>query len=157
MPQLKLLEDMSSKRPRFSGLLSNIEENESRWMKFLEAASAEDEIPSGWENSSFETDLKESLKEDKLVQVATQLRDLCVLRVLRPDRLQRKMNVVINMVLGEGFMNDHQIEMADIVDSESSAKTPILLCSAPGFDPSFKVESLSKERSVRLIGVAIGS
>lgn len=47
--------------------------------------------------------------------------------------------------------------MADIVDTESSAKTPILLCSAPGFDPSFKVESLSKERSVRLIGVAIGS
>lgn len=50
MPQLKLLEDMSSKRPRFSGLLSNVEANESRWMKFLEAASAEDEIPSGWEN-----------------------------------------------------------------------------------------------------------
>jgi dynein heavy chain 1 len=67
------------------------------------------------------------------------------------------MNQLINLVLGEGFMNDHQIEMGDIVDTESSAKSPILLCSAPGFDPSFKVESLSKERSIRLIGVAIGS
>lgn len=139
------------------GLLSNIEQNESRWLKFLEAASAEDEIPSGWENNSYEADLKDSLSEPKLQQVAQHLKDLSVLRLLRPDRLQRKMNMLINLVLGEGFMNDHQIEMGDIVDSESSAKTPILLCSAPGFDPSFKVESLSKERSVRLIGVAIGS
>jgi dynein heavy chain 1 len=49
------------------------------------------------------------------------------------------------------------MEMNEIVDNESSTRSPILLCSAPGFDPSFKVESLSKERSVRLMGVAIGS
>jgi dynein heavy chain 1 len=47
--------------------------------------------------------------------------------------------------------------MGNIVDNESSSKTPILLCSAPGFDPSFKVEMLAKERSINLIGVAIGS
>jgi len=54
-------------------------------------------------------------------------------------------------------MNDDQMEMNAIVDNESSARSPILLCSAPGFDPSFKVESLAKERSVRIMGVAIGS
>jgi len=40
--------------------------------------------------------------------------------------------------------------MSHAVDNESSAKTPILLCSAPGFDPSFKVEMLAKDRNVRL-------
>jgi hypothetical protein len=29
----------------------------------MEAASAEDEIPSGWENNAYETDLKDCLKE----------------------------------------------------------------------------------------------
>lgn len=44
-----------------------------------------------------------------------------------------------------------------MADKESSSKTPILLCSAPGFDPSFKVEQLAKEVGIRLTSVAIGS
>jgi dynein heavy chain 1 len=31
------------------------------------------------------------------------------------------------------------------------------MCSSPGFDPSFRVEGLSKETGTRLISVAIGS
>lgn len=30
--------------------------------------------------------------------------------------------------------------MKSVVEKEASNKIPILLCSAPGFDPSFKVE-----------------
>jgi len=37
------------------------------------------------------------------------------------------------------------------------SKEPILLSSAPGYDPSFKVESLSKELNSKMISVAIGS
>jgi dynein heavy chain 1 len=37
------------------------------------------------------------------------------------------------------------------------AKEPILLSSAPGFDPSYKVEQLSKEMHNKLFPVAIGS
>ena len=43
------------------------------------------------------------------------------------------------------------------MNNESSAKSPILLCSAPGSDPSFKIEMLSRERGIKLISVAIGS
>lgn len=32
-----------------------------------------------------------------------------------------------------------------------------MLCSAPGFDPSFKVELLAKELNIKLISVALGS
>jgi len=41
-------------------------------------------------------------------------------------------------------LNDDVLEINDVVDRESNSKIPILLCSAPGFDPSFKIESLSK-------------
>jgi dynein heavy chain 1 len=47
--------------------------------------------------------------------------------------------------------------LKEIVENDSNAKSPILLCSAPGFDPSFKVESLAKEQNIKLISVALGS
>lgn len=47
--------------------------------------------------------------------------------------------------------------MRAVIEKESSAKSPILMCSAPGFDPSYKVDALAKEMGIRTISVAIGS
>jgi len=47
--------------------------------------------------------------------------------------------------------------MKNVVEQDSNEKSPILMCSAPGFDPSFKVEQLSKECNVKLLSVALGS
>lgn len=66
---MKLLEDISSKKDRFLGLLNNIEMNEARWMKFLVAATAEDEIPTGWENQEYEEELKARFKDEKKWEV----------------------------------------------------------------------------------------
>lgn len=54
-------------------------------------------------------------------------------------------------------MDENTIDMKWVVEKETTSRTPILLCSAPGFDPSFKVEQLAKEMSVKLVAVAIGS
>ena len=54
-------------------------------------------------------------------------------------------------------MDEVPVDMRGVVEKETTSRTPILLCSAPGFDPSFKVEQLSKEMSVKLVAVAIGS
>jgi dynein heavy chain 1 len=54
-------------------------------------------------------------------------------------------------------MDETPIDMNFVVEKESSAKSPILLCSAPGFDASFKVENLAKEQNKKLASVAIGS
>lgn len=43
------------------------------------------------------------------------------------------------------------------MEKDTSSKSPILLCSAPGFDPSYKVDALAKEMGIRHISVAIGS
>jgi dynein heavy chain 1 len=47
--------------------------------------------------------------------------------------------------------------MRNAIEKEVTAKTPVLLCSAPGFDPSFKVEQVAKEANAKLLSVAIGS
>lgn len=47
--------------------------------------------------------------------------------------------------------------MRQLVEKDTNSKSPVLLCSAPGFDPSYKVEALAKEMNSRLVSVAIGS
>ena len=98
----------------------------------------EDNIPKGWENSHHEQQLNSSKLDKEILDI---LKDMTVLRILRPDRIQRKINQLIQKVLS---LNDDVLEINDVVDRESNSKIPILLCSAPGFDPSFKIESLSK-------------
>lgn len=73
-----------------------------------------------------------------------------ILRVLRPDRLQLKMIELINSVMGVNFFSEDQMELSTIVQNECHGRVPLLLCSAPGFDPSFKVEMLAKEKGTRL-------
>mmetsp|Transcript_5164 Transcript_5164/g.2918 ORF Transcript_5164/g.2918 Transcript_5164/m.2918 type:complete len:96 (+) Transcript_5164:1864-2151(+) len=43
------------------------------------------------------------------------------------------------------------------VQQESKAHIPLLLCAAPGHDPSSKVDTLAKKLGRRYVSVAIGS
>lgn len=63
---------------------------------------------------------------------------------------------MVKAVLGEECREDYTIDFKYVIMSCKS-KEPILLSSAPGFDPSFKVEQLSKETNSKLLSVAIGS
>jgi len=54
-------------------------------------------------------------------------------------------------------MKEIEVDMNHITKVEAAPKSPLLMCSSPGFDPSFRVEGLSKETGTRLISVAIGS
>jgi len=44
--------------------------NESKWLKFFESATAEDEIPVGWENNNYEQEIKDLMKVDYKIQIA---------------------------------------------------------------------------------------
>ena len=54
-------------------------------------------------------------------------------------------------------MNERPVDMKHVVEKESSSRSPILMCSAPGFDASHKVDSLAKELNKKYSSVAIGS
>jgi len=63
-----------------------------------------------------------------------------ILKTLRADRFDVIAVRIVEKILGKKFMEDVPIDMKHVVEKESSAHSPILMCSAPGFDPSFKVE-----------------
>lgn len=94
-----------------------------------------------------------------IAEVERLLSDLALIKVFRPDRFEQVAHKLISTVLTPMCFAEEalQIDMKDVVSLQSTAKSPVLLCSAPGFDPSYKVEALAKELSVRLISVAIGS
>ena len=42
----------------------------------------------------------------------------------------------VTTVLGAGFNSEKELDLANIVDNEVNANTPILMCSVAGFDAS---------------------
>ena len=47
--------------------------------------------------------------------------------------------------------------MAQIIENEVNANTPVLMCSVAGFDASGRVDDLSAELSKKMTSIAIGS
>ena len=82
---------------------------------------------------------------------------LILVRALRPDRLVEASKQLIEMVLGEDVTHQGQVDLAYIVDNASKAASPLLLVSAPGYDASFMVDQLAKNKRKKYTSVAIGS
>jgi len=80
-----------------------------------------------------------------------------ILKIFRSDRFGSYAGNLIKLVLDINVANDFQIDLKEIIEKDSDAKTPILLCSSPGYDPSYKVEELAKSLNIRYITVAMGS
>lgn len=76
-----------------------------------------------------------------------------VIKVLRPDRFSFSANHLIRQHLGVSA-EMLTIDLSKII-AETKSKEAIILSSAPGFDPSFKIEQLAKEGKLR--SVALGS
>ncbi len=85
-----------------------------------------------------------------------QLISLILIKIFRPDKFNPIAYQLVKVVLGEECREDYTVDFKSAITACKS-KEPILLSSAPGFDPSFKVEQLSKETNSKLISVAIGS
>jgi dynein heavy chain 1 len=80
-----------------------------------------------------------------------------LLMLLRPDRFVLKANKLITFVMGEEFLASNVVDLGKVVLEESIPKSPLLLCSAPGYDPSQKVDKLVRDLGKRCTSVAIGS
>lgn len=65
--------------------------------------------------------------------------------------------VFISEILGEQFLTDYEFDLNKIVEKETLAKSPLLLCSTVGFDASYKVDMLAKNANKKYTSVAIGS
>lgn len=75
------------------------------------------------------------------------IQTLCVLRVLRPDRITFALRRFVSDFLGEDFVSQPPFSMRSVYE-DSSASTPILFLLFPGVDPTTWVEGLGREMDI---------
>lgn len=83
---------------------------------------------------------------------------LLVVQAFRPDCLLASAHNFVSSSLGPAFMAqaEQELQMAEVVEGEIKASTPILMCSVPGFDVSGRVEDLATEMTKQMSSIAIG-
>lgn len=90
--EMATVEGIASVR-EFSGLIASMESDESRWLAFLDHATAETAVPDPWRQSH--PDLSPEVE---------QLLRLIMVRALRPDRVVAATKTLIALVLGEELL-----------------------------------------------------
>lgn len=55
------------------------------------------------------------------------------------------------------MLGQEEMEFGKVVETDSDAKSPLLLISAVGYDASFKVDEIAKKLNKKLSSIAIGS
>jgi dynein heavy chain 1 len=60
-------------------------------------------------------------------------------------------------VFDEEFVAIPELDLVKVVQEETNCKSPILFCSAPGFDASSKIEALARSLNKKFLSIAIGS
>ena len=95
----------------------------------------------------------------QLLSVNTAIKKLLVIKAFRPDRFIASAEILINEIFGQEFLKqtEKMLDLANIVENEIKANTPILMCSVTGFDASGHVEDLAAETNKQIISIAIGS
>lgn len=63
----------------------------------------------------------------------------------------------IDAVFGPSFIDHSELNLNQLVLEQVSSKTPISMCSIPGYDASYRVEHLAAETNSKLTSVAMGS
>eukprot|EP01015_Nassula_variabilis_P036963 TRINITY_DN967_c0_g2_i6.p1 TRINITY_DN967_c0_g2~~TRINITY_DN967_c0_g2_i6.p1 ORF type:complete len:1103 (-),score=250.87 TRINITY_DN967_c0_g2_i6:90-3398(-) len=153
--QLQLLEEFSY-MDRYKNLVAHLNNNTAQWLAFLDDPNPDERIPSGWENEEYENSENSKLNPFER-EVSLICRDLAIIKLFRSDKFSVVASNFVKKVLGNNILDVPPVDMKVVVEKESSSKAPILLSSAPGNDPSFKVEQLVRETNKKITSVAIGS
>uniref|UniRef100_A0A7S3GTW8 Dynein heavy chain n=1 Tax=Spumella elongata TaxID=89044 RepID=A0A7S3GTW8_9STRA len=135
--------------PSFSGLLSSLTSSSEQWIALLHATEPEKLVP-----------MVAITGHEKLSSERAALLRVLVVKALRPERLSETLEEYITTVFAqEGFdWRDHSaLNLRQIVEADSRASTPLMLCSESGQDASGKVDALSSALGKTLLQVAMGS
>jgi dynein heavy chain 1 len=135
--------------PSFSGLIGCITSASKDVLKeIMEGSSPEKIIPVQWVSD----------KADITSERCALLRIMLV-RVLRPECTLRSLEEYVNVVFSSSFdWREHsRPDLRVIIELDSKASRPVMICSEPGQDASGKVDSLATTLGKPLLQVAMGS
>lgn len=82
---------------------------------------------------------------------------LLLVKELRPELLISSIEYLVTELCDADFFKGEAYSLREVVANESCAKMPILLCSAPGYDASKRVEQLYDELHLPLETIAMGN
>jgi len=145
-PQVDAMMKLARNIPAFRNLPKRVQGN-PEFTSWLETVGAEQGVPVMWD------------EEKALPPVGKTMYEILMVQTFRPDRLLAATHNFVNAALGNTFIQaaDKEIPLADIVETEVQARTPILMCSAPGYDASGRVDDLAAELNKQMTAIAIGS
>ena len=151
--QRKQISELNKHEP-FTSLLSEILNDESEWNKFMNEPQAESAIPKIFmekiiQNANINNDIDKKIFEGLCKSI--------LLLVFRPDRMMNSIQTVLKDIFNEEFVSIPELDLAKAIKDETNCKSPILFCSAPGFDASTKIESLARQLNKKFLSIAIGS
>jgi dynein heavy chain 1 len=145
--QIGALEELSASI-NFQGLSDHLQQEKDSWIAMVEHQYAETVVPEPW------------MRADDCSMtnnVARILKKMIIIKVLRPDRLLVAVNQLLAAVHSEEIVSVSPVDLAEFAEPKISSKNPIMLVSSPGFDASYKVELLAKQRNKKLSAIAMGS
>eukprot|EP01041_Mallomonas_annulata_P000303 gene303-544_t len=145
--------------PAFSGLHSSMNNNNnnnetsssssSAWMDMLSSDHPEKTIPTDWMMGS----------EPNVTAPRAALLGAMITRALRPDRVMAAIDNYVSSVFGEAFQwgDFCNVDLREIVEHDSKASVPLMLCSDAGQDASGRVDTLATACGKTLLQVSMGS
>ncbi|XP_053373809.1 cytoplasmic dynein 1 heavy chain 1-like isoform X4 [Mercenaria mercenaria] len=131
-----------------------------QFKKIIDEVRGNVEIQAWLDSDYAETNIPEIWDSDKqLSEIGKAVNGLLVVQAMRPDRLTSMARIFVEKVLGTSFAHtaDKELDLAEIVESELKASTPVLMCSVPGYDASSRVDDLAAELGKQITSIAIGS
>ncbi|EMR09626.1 hypothetical protein PNEG_02210 [Pneumocystis murina B123] len=131
------------KVPYFYDIDKYIDENSKEFNLFLIAENAEDYVPILWEYH------EEPLNNN--------IRKLLIIKMFRMDRLIPAIEKFITDVFEENIFSHIFYDIKSLIENESTPQTPIVLCSVPGYDASYKIENFVNQVSVDCQSITMGS
>lgn len=122
----------------FQGLVSSFEQMGRDWKNYYMSSKPEhDMMPSDW-----------SVK-------TTELQKLCILRVIRPDRLLFGASKFIAANIGAEYVDPPAFDLKSVFDT-SNNKTPLIFVLSPGVDPTAGIFQLASLMNQRVENCALG-
>lgn len=145
--EMDALARLAMRVPMFKLLAKRVQESMADFKEWLHHNTPETCVPALWESDKPLSSISQAMAKLLLIQAA------------RPDRVIASGHLLVEAVLGEAFMpaGDRELDLAKIVDHEVKAGTPVLLCSALGFDASGRLDDLATELNRQITSIAIGS
>jgi len=131
----------------FKDLAKHVSSNLNEFKRWMSSPQASANVPSCWTTS------------ENLTPVGQIMYETLVVQAFRPDYVHSMLRRYILTVLGAGFLHpaEQEMDMVSIVEKEVKAQTPMLLCSAPGYDVSSRVDDLIAMTGKQITSIAIGS